>query len=273
MVTTHTADIAWAASTDNVGVVAYRVFRDGNLVTQIPGDSTFLHDTGLSPQTSYRYTIKAVDAAGNASAESGSLTIATPTDPTDTIAPSTPTGLAAGTVTATAVPLSWTASTDNVGVSGYEITRNIGGTPGAAVVGTVTSTTFTDTGLTAGTIYTYTVHALDAAGNKSPESGPITASTSATIDGAPPSTPTGLTTGIATPSTVPLSWAASTDNIGITGYEVMRNSGSTPGSTVVGTVTGTTFTVDSAGSAACPEGSLNQLSTNGNCAIIRVSPT
>jgi chitodextrinase len=82
---------------------------------------------------------------------------------TDTTAPSAPTSLTATAASSTQVNLSWTASTDNVGVTGYQITRNGGATP----VATVTATSYSDTGLTANTKYDYSVVAVDAAGNKS----------------------------------------------------------------------------------------------------------
>jgi hypothetical protein len=71
------------------------------------------------------------------------------------------------------VALSWTASTDNVGVTGYQIFRN------GTQVGTSTGTTFTDSGLAASTTYTYTVKATDAAGNVSAASNSLNVTTSA----------------------------------------------------------------------------------------------
>jgi endoglucanase len=79
----------------------------------------------------------------------------------DTTAPSTPGQPVAGTVTANSVALSWTAATDNVGVTAYEVLRN------GSVVATVSSTSYTATGLTASTAYTFSVRARDAAGNVS----------------------------------------------------------------------------------------------------------
>ncbi len=98
---------------------------------------------------------------------------------TDTQAPTAPTGLTVGTTTSSTVPLSWTASTDNVGVTGYEIFRD------GATVATGTSATvgFTDTGLSSGTTYTYTVKAVDAAGNRSPASAGVSATTAASGGG------------------------------------------------------------------------------------------
>jgi hypothetical protein len=95
----------------------------------------------------------------------------------DTTAPSTPSGLSSTARTASSVSLSWNASTDNVGVTGYEVYR--GSTP----VGSPSGTSFTDTGLAASTSYTYTVKARDGAGNRSAASNAVTVSTSATGGG------------------------------------------------------------------------------------------
>lgn len=98
-------------------------------------------------------------------------TLATITAP-DTTAPTTPGTPVASATTGTATTLTWSASTDNVGVTGYRVFRN------GAQVATVTGRTFTDTGLTAGTTYSYTVGAIDAAGNASPLSGARSVTTS-----------------------------------------------------------------------------------------------
>ncbi|GAA2324166.1 cellulase family glycosylhydrolase [Streptomyces kunmingensis] len=89
----------------------------------------------------------------------------------DTAAPSTPAGLKVTGTTSTSVSLSWTDSTDNTAVTAYDVYR------GTTKAGSVTGTTFTDTGLTAATRYEYTVRARDAAGNTSPASGPVAATT------------------------------------------------------------------------------------------------
>ncbi|MFI9151607.1 carbohydrate binding domain-containing protein [Streptomyces sp. NPDC053367] len=82
----------------------------------------------------------------------------------DTQAPTVPTGVAAS-ATGTSVVLSWQPATDDTGVTGYQVTRT-GGTKGSTVTD-VSSTVFSDTGLEASTAYTYTVRAVDAAGNVS----------------------------------------------------------------------------------------------------------
>jgi chitodextrinase len=82
----------------------------------------------------------------------------------DTITPSTPSGLSASAISSSQISLSWNASTDNVGVAGYAIYR------GGTQVATTGSTTYSDTGLSPSTSYTYAVSAYDAVGNASPQS-------------------------------------------------------------------------------------------------------
>jgi chitodextrinase len=89
----------------------------------------------------------------------------------DTIRPSTPTGLSASAISSSQINLSWNASTDNVGVAGYTIYR------GGTQVATSGSTTYSDTGLSPSTFYTFTVSAYDAAGNASPQSTNASATT------------------------------------------------------------------------------------------------
>jgi chitodextrinase len=204
------ATLSWTASTDNVGVTGYVVTRNGVQVATPAGTS--FADSGLTPATTYSYTVAARDAAGNRSTAS-SVSVTT----LDTLAPSKPAGLTGTASGSTGANLSWTASTDNVGVTGYIVTRN------GVQVATPTTTSFADTGLAAATTYTYTVAARDAAGNKS-----TAASVNVTTGGTPPDTtaptqPTGFTAAAASSILVNLSWSASTDNVGVTGYIVTRN--------------------------------------------------
>ncbi|WP_339248780.1 discoidin domain-containing protein [Paenibacillus sp. FSL R10-2796] len=92
----------------------------------------------------------------------------------DTQAPSDPTNLTATATSSSQISLSWTPSTDNVGVTGYRVLR------GGLEVGTPTDTSFSDTGLTAATAYSYTVKAVDAAGNLSANSNTAIANTNPT---------------------------------------------------------------------------------------------
>ncbi|HEX3428164.1 MAG TPA: metallophosphoesterase, partial [Candidatus Limnocylindrales bacterium] len=95
----------------------------------------------------------------------------------DTTPPTAPTGLTATSVSATAVALSWNASTDDVGVANYTVLRD------GSAIGTSTTTSFTDSRVGPSTTYTYTVQANDAAGNPSAESSPLTVTTPAVVTG------------------------------------------------------------------------------------------
>jgi len=104
----------------------------------------------------------------------------------DTTPPSTPANLSAAAVSPSQINLSWSSSTDNVGVTGYKIYR--GGTQIATITPSAASTTlsYSDTGLQASTAYTYTVAAYDAAGNTSTQSNPASATTQAPPPPPPP---------------------------------------------------------------------------------------
>ena len=177
-----TVNLSWAAATDNVGVSRYNLHRGttsgfapspANRIAQPTGLS--YADTGLAPG-SYFYKLTAEDAAGNISpvSNTASATVA------DTTAPSTPTNLAA-TGSAGQASLTWTAATDNVAVTRYNLHRSTssGFTPSAGNrIAQPTTTSYTDTGLAAGTYY-YKLTAEDAAANISGASNEATATVSA----------------------------------------------------------------------------------------------
>jgi hypothetical protein len=174
-----------------VGVVRYDVSRDGTVVGSAPqpasGDPSFA-DSGLAPSTTYTYVVTAFDAAGNhTDSPSGSVT--TTAAASDTTPPSKP--VVSATPASASVTLTWPQATDNVAVTRYDITR------GTTAVGSVPqpasgSVTFTDTGLTPSTAYSYVVTAFDAAGNSTPSDavptttlaggGPATTTLTATAD-------------------------------------------------------------------------------------------
>ncbi len=249
-VSANQINLSWQASTDNVGVMEYSVYRctgngcipSGPFGTVASG--TTFQNTGLAAGTTYTYAVSAMDAAGNASAVSTTATATTPAA-TDTAAPTVPAGLSATAVSANQINLSWQPSTDNVGVTGYTIQRCTGASCTLAVIGTVASgTTFQNTGLAAGTTYTYAVSAMDAAGNDSAVSVPATATTQAApTDTSTPTVPAGLSATAASSSQINLSWQASTDNVGVMGYSIYRCNGTGCSQTAkVGTVTsGTAF--------------------------------
>jgi chitodextrinase len=154
-------NLSWDASTDDVGVLGYYIFRDGTPIAITTGIT--YQDTGLSASTLYTYNVTAVDAAWNESAQS-SPDSATTFAAGDTTPPTIPANLTATVASSSQINLSWTVSTDNVGVIGYKIYRD------TTLIDTITGTTYQDTGLSAGTPYTYNVSARDAAGNESSQS-------------------------------------------------------------------------------------------------------
>ncbi|MDI1256860.1 MAG: GEVED domain-containing protein [Flavobacterium sp.] len=169
--TQTTTNLSWTASTDAVGVTGYDVYQGG--VFKATVTTTSYAVTGLTASTAYTFSVKAKDAAGNISAESNIVSVTTLAPVADTTAPSAPTTLAASGTTATTTNLSWTASTDNVGVTGYDVYQ------GGVFKATVTTTTYAVTGLTASTAYSFYVIAKDAAGNVSAASNTASVTTTA----------------------------------------------------------------------------------------------
>jgi beta-glucanase (GH16 family)/uncharacterized protein YjdB/chitodextrinase len=149
----------------------------------------------------------------------------------DSQPPTAPSALTSPSKTNNSVSLSWTGSTDNVAVTGYEVFVNSETTPRV----TVTTTTATIPGLAANTAYAFRVRAKDAVPNYSGYSNTLTVTTSNTTDTTPPTTPSGLASPSKTNSSVSLAWTGSTDNVAVTGYEVYVNTETTPRTTVTTT--------------------------------------
>jgi hypothetical protein len=144
--------------------------------------------------------------------------------PPDTTPPTAPTNLIAAASSDTQINLTWTASTDNVAVTGYKVERCQGaGCSNFAQISTTTTTTFNDTGLTPSTSYSYRVRATDYAGNLSSYSATSTASTSA--DTTAPTAPSNLVATTASATQINLTWTASTDDVAVIGYRVERCQG------------------------------------------------
>ena len=142
--------------------------------------------------------------------------------PADTVPPSTPANLT-GNAISTTVTLSWSPSTDNIGVAGYNVIRN------GAWIANTSETAYSDSGLATSTTYDYQIQAFDLAGNTSLASTTLILSTVYTI---PPSTPANL---VATPYStagITLSWSASQDPQGISSYKIFR--GTSPSSLAPG---------------------------------------
>lgn len=166
------------------------------------------------------------------------------TTPPDTTPPSTPTSLTANPVSSSQINLSWTASTDNVGVTGYHVERCQGVSCTAfAEIATVTGISYSDGLLTAATRYRYRLRATDGAGNLSGYSNVASATTqTASPDTIPPSIPSNLSATTVSSSQISLSWTASLDNVGVTGYRVERCQGvSCTAFAEIATVTGISY--------------------------------
>ncbi len=233
-ITVNRLTLSWSASTDNVGVTAYEVFRGSVSVGTTAALSLAL--TGLAPKTAYGLRVRARDAAGRWSALSATLTVTTLPD---TTGPAPPASLEASALTATGLTLAWSAPADDVGVSAYEVFR------GTTSLGVGAPNTKTVTGLAPVTTYSFTVRARDAAGNWSAQSSPHTVTT--LPDTTPPPVPTGLTAGTVTATGLILRWTAPKDNVRTTGYEIYRNgvlfaTTASPAKTLAGLAPTTTYT-------------------------------
>lgn len=209
-VTLSGVTLSWDDATDNVGIAGYRVLRDGTVVGTVT--APVFTDTGLQSGTNYSYTVVAFDAAGNDSPASDPLNVTTLTDMQ---APTTPANFQ-GTSTTNSIALTWTPSTDNVAVTGYEVWRD------GVLLGTTTTTTFTDTSLQSGTTYLYTLRAFDAAGNYSNHTETLSVTTITPDTTAPAVAITAPADNATVSGTVAIT-ANATDAVGVTGVQFLVN--------------------------------------------------
>jgi len=208
--------LSWGASTDNVGVSGYNVYRGSSLAGST---STATYTvSGLACGTSYTFAVEAKDAAGNTSPRSTvtATTTACSTPGADTVPPSTPSMLSATAATSTSLSFSWGAATDNIEVVGYGVYRN------GTLVASTAQTNYSFTGLSCGTSYALAVDAYDAAGNRSPQTSLI-AATSPCPDTIAPTAPGNLTVTATTTTSIALLWSPSLDNVAVGGYELLQN--------------------------------------------------
>ena len=225
--TDSSVTLAWSSSTDDVAVAGYGLYRDGSRIATTTQTTATI--TGLSCNKSYSLAVDAYDAAGN---RSSATTISAGTAPcpppaADTTPPPQPGGLAVVKAATTSIDLSWTASTDNVGVAGYGVYVN------GTLAQTANAPAATVSSLGCGAAYTVAVDAFDAAGNRSAKTS-VMATTAPCPDTQAPTTPGNLVTTSRTATSIALSWTSSTDNVGVVGYGLYR------GGTLVGTTAITT---------------------------------
>ena len=209
-----TADLNWNTSTDNIGVTGYDVYQDGNFITNV--SNTSYQVSGLSVSTSYSFYVIARDAAGNLSGLSNIENITT-IDPPDTQAPTAPTNLMASNTTYNSTDLSWDASTDNVGVTSYDVYQD------GVFIASVSGLSYSVSDLNPSTNYAFHIVARDVAGNSSVESNTVNVTTNDFVDTEAPSAPIALAASNTTEMTTDLSWNASTDNVGVSGYDIYQD--------------------------------------------------
>ncbi len=196
--TNTTVDLSWSGAGDDVGVTEYNVYVNGSLDHSVLGTSTTV--TGLAPNTTFTFTIQALDAASNESTDGPSTTAATTADVT---LPSWTVGqVTASNEANTTVDLSWSGAGDNIGVTGYNVYVN------GSLYDSVLGTSTTVTGLAPSTTFTFTIQALDAASNESTDGPSAVATTTTPADVTLPTWTAGqVTASNEANTTVDLSWS------------------------------------------------------------------
>src|SRR5205809_448640 len=246
-------------------------YRDGNLIgSDSAAPYSVSWNTTSTNNGSHTLTAVATDLLG-VPWNSNPVTVTVSNGPPpDTPPPSVPQGLTASAVSSSQINLSWAASSDTVGVSGYRVYRN------GTQIATTSATSFANTGLSASTTYSYTVAAYDAAGNLSAQSSSASATTPAPPDITPPSVTINQAAGQADPTSAsPINFTAvfSEPVSGFTGAAVTLSG--TAGGTKTATVSGgpSTYNVavsgmSSAGTviASIPAGVVQDAAGNANTA-------
>ena len=232
-----TIDLSWTAPTSNGGaaISGYRIevsTNGGSSFSQLVASQsgTSYSHTGLTAGTARHYRVRAINSVGN-SGWSNTANATTADSPTAT-APGAPTSLTAAADGQTTIDLSWTAPTSDGGaaISGYRIDVSTnGGSSFSQLVASQSGTSYSHTGLTAGTARHYRVRAINSVGN-SGWSNTANATTADSPTATAPGAPTSLTAAADGQTTIDLSWTAPTSDGGaaISGYriEVSTNGGS-----------------------------------------------
>jgi fibronectin type 3 domain-containing protein len=206
------AYLEWNASTDNVGVAGYYVFRNG--VTVATTAQAFYTDAGLTDAATYSYFVEAFDLAGNVSVPSLTVYVTT----WNTVPPTAPANVVGTAVSCQEINLTWSASTDKIAIGSYRVFLGASA-KNLLQVGTTysTPTAYPNYSLAPSTKYYFGVEAVDTDGNVSPMSAIGSASTLALPTA--PSKP--VATAIST-TAIGLTWAAGPSGMPLAGYYVFR---------------------------------------------------
>ncbi|MFJ6495258.1 fibronectin type III domain-containing protein [Streptomyces virginiae] len=211
--------VMWNAAADGDGVTGYQVFEADRLVRELPAEKTMVDITGLAPQTGYAFTVRAEDAAGNLSDPAPVTRVTTPAAKAeDRTAPTPPAATTARATGPRSARVTWTAATDDTGVTAYDIYQ---GGVRIHTAGPGESATTLDI-LRPDTVYTFTVRARDGADNSSPD-GPAVDVTTPPASGDGPGTAPAAFAATASPGTVTLTWTAPDTGGETTEYELYVN--------------------------------------------------
>ncbi|MEV7615030.1 fibronectin type III domain-containing protein [Streptomyces sp. NPDC089799] len=208
--------VMWEPADERDGVTGYQVLQGGVPVRDLPGERHMTDITGLVPQTRYAFTVRARDAAGNLSPAAVTAEVTTPPARAGDRRPPTAPARAAGRPDGPrTVLLSWSAATDDTGVTAYDVYQ--GGVRIHTAAATETGTRLT--GMRPDTAYAFTVRARDGADNSSPDGPPVEITTPPGDDGEPPTVP-GDFTATASPGAVELGWIPPDTGQEVRAYEL-----------------------------------------------------
>lgn len=212
----HTATLTWPSAQDLTGINRYKVYQNGVAIATVASDVYSYQVSGLTASTAYTFKVEAIDTAlESTNGPSASLT----TPAVDTISPVWPTsaGLTSQNVGRNSLRLKWSVADDNYGVVAYDVYQE------AALLGTVTGTTYEVSALVPGTSYQFHVVARDAEGNT--VSSPLLATATLAGDVTLPSwgSRSQLDPTLVSATGLQLNWPAAEDDTGVTSYRIEQN--------------------------------------------------
>jgi len=209
-------DLTWNASTDDVGVTGYTVYRSGTSIGTTA--TTNYSDASAAPSSQYAYTVAAFDAAGNVSPQSDPPVVGT-TPVSDSTPPTVSFTNPGNNATVSNVAIVTASASDDVGIVGVQYKLD-GNNLGAEVTDTPYNFAW-DTTTVTNTVHTLSAVARDAAGNSSATTISVTVNNLLT-DSTAPTAPANLKATAVSASQIDLTWDAATDDVGVTGYKVYR---------------------------------------------------